>query len=216
MKKYYSFSEHKQFHRDRNLYYQQYIEGKQQEPKEEMVLGSIIHAALDDQKYNWLFELKQKGLTSKTRIVRTLLDKMAMKPKPPQREEKATVICELEEIKLYAKFDGLDIKMRTMDEYKTSSHEFWNQYVADQHQQLSFYSLVYWLSCHNYFTEMRLHYLNTLKGTVQTFKTVRSRRDNDVIKKEVLDTVGELKKLGWWDRRLSREEQTLMNNKKLL
>ena len=212
MKKYFSYSELKQYLWDREKYIKQYIEGEEFVPNKEMQLGTIIHQAMADKKFDWLKELKAKGLYDRRKIVRKILDK-GEKYRPKQSE--ITMVAKENDVSYLSIFDGLDKQNRELDEFKTSDKENWNQGIVDYHMQLSFYAYVYWLNCHQYFREIRLHYINTKKGTWQVFKTARSRRDLTEIKHKIIKVIDELHLQGLWDERLSREDRDKKNNLKI-
>ena len=212
MKKFISYSEYLTWKNYRERYYDTYIKGIKNEPNEAMILGSVIHKALEEPKYEWIRELKKNNLGNKIKIVRKLLDKAESKKvgKP-----EFTLIAKKDDLKIFSIFDGFDKKERILNEWKTSDNEKWSQKQLDIHLQLSFYAWVYYLTYHQFFTEIRLHFLNTKKGTIKTYKTVRSITDIKAIEKDVLKIVREIKDNGLWEKRLSKDDKCKENNLKL-
>lgn len=213
MKKYFSYSEFYTWCNDRERYYQTYIEGVETPPNDAMILGSIVHETLENPKKEWIKELKENKMHKRIGVVRKLLDKM--EPKKIGQPE-VSMIAKKDDVKLFSIFDGFDKKNRILNEYKTSDKESWTQWRVDFNKQLSFYAWVYYLNCHSYFREMNLYFLDTKKGNVKTFKTIRSRRDIMLIEKEVLKAVDEIKKAGLWEKRLSREDRNKLNQLNLV
>jgi len=86
MKAYASFSELALFNRGREAYVRRYIEGIEDEPTREMKLGSIVHKAIEDDRYLWLEALIEEGHGVEIqRNIRMILDKMHRK-RPVQSE----------------------------------------------------------------------------------------------------------------------------------
>ena len=214
MKRHLSYSEFYLYLRDEKEYYRRYIEGEKFEPTPEMTLGTIIHQALEDKTYDWISALREANMSRKRVIVRKLLDKMERKlPVEPE----AKVMSKTKSgVALFSIFDGLDRKERYLDEFKTSANEYWNQKMVDGHLQLSFYAWVYWPNYHSYLKEIRLHFLNTKKGTVKTFKTVRSITDIKKIEDQVEGVIKELQDTGLWEKRKSRHDILNANQMKML
>ena len=207
MKRNLSYSEFRLFNRNRDEYVRHYVNGFEQEPTPQMVLGSIIHSTIADPRYPWLMELRKLGYEKrKIMIIRKLLDKMATK-RSPQGEVGMTATTK-SGIKLFSIFDGLDKKDRILYEYKTADYkDAWTQWTVDRHRQLSFYAYVFHLTYHSFFREIRLYFLNTKNATIKTFNTARGIRDIEHIGDEIEKCVEEMKSLGIWEKRLSREDR---------
>ena len=191
---------------DREGYIRKYVEGIEEAPSPQMVLGKIVHAALEDPTDRWIEELKKHDLEHKKLVVRKLLTKIHSK-RPPEAE--ITMTAETPSgIRLLAILDGIDRPNRELIEYKTSEvEEMWNQRIADEHSQLSFYAYIYRLSHFSYFKEIRLYYLNTLKGNIKTYKTTRGPKDIEFIANRIETVVQEMKDVGIWEKRMSRKDR---------
>lgn len=216
MKSAFSHSELRLYQYSPDKYYERYVLGKDDQPNKSMQLGSIIHAAIENQMYGWQAELKEKGFTRGQMIaVRTLLDKI--RPKLPTTMGHEIMRFAESDIRLMAIYDGYDEKEKTLYEFKTSDNrDRWNQFIVDTHQQLSFYAYIHYLNTHSYLRNIKLFFLDTKRGNVQLFETVRSYRDIQDIKEKINKTVLELKKRGWWEKRLSRKDRELKRNHTLL
>lgn len=207
MKTYFSYSEMRAWNYDKDKYIKTYIQGEQDEGSLEQRLGVIIHKALENPKYDWLKELRlMKYPTRKIAKVRLCLTKMTGKT-PPGPEPILT--CELRSgVKLLAKYDGIDKAARKMVENKTTDDDDrWNNWIVDLNDQISLYSLVWWMNMHSYFKEIILYRLNIAKGTVQPYPTSRSRRDHLYIEAKINKAVSEIKAAGLWEKRLSLDER---------
>jgi hypothetical protein len=211
LKKYFSYSEFYLYQHDPAKYIDRYINGVEQEPNPEMVLGTILHSAIENKKFDYLKALKESGLDKKKFKVRKILDKVETK-RPPKSE--VSMFGETKSgIKLYGIFDGFDKENRELIEFKTASDDKWFQGRVDKLDQLSFYAYIYWLNSHAFFKEIRLYAINTEKATIKTFKTARSASDIWPMADSIEKVVKELKAFGLWDKRLGREQ---INQTKLI
>ena len=215
MKDYISFSEMRTFFSSKKEYYDRYILGLPYEPNKAQQLGKIVHAFIEDPRYRWLPELKSLGYTKRDLFpIRKALSKLS--PKRPPKSEVVLRAETKEGIKLLSIFDGLDKEERTLYEYKTTSEDkAWTQYRVDSNEQISFYGLVYYLNFHKFFKEVKFYQIDIKKGNVKTFYTTRGPKDLEAIKFRINECVVDLKRLGWWDKRLSTKERSVENNLKL-
>lgn len=194
--------------KDREQYIRQYVNGEESPTSKEMMLGTIIHNALENPYYNWRKALEENDLLIKEQIVLILLGKMAFK-RLEQGEFGITAKTK-SGIILFSKFDGFDKKNKILGEYKTSERpELWSQRIVDMHLQLTFYAYVYRLTYRSFFREIQLHYLNTAKGTVKTYITSRGLKDLQYIEKMIEQTVSEMKQEGIWEKRMSKADKVL-------
>lgn len=205
MKKYFSYSEMNQWDRDKSAYIRQYVDGVYDPPNQAMELGTIIHATIEDPKFPWLMAIQQKGLDVDIVSVRKAINKL-MRKRGGEREFTMTAKTAFG-TSLLAIFDGFQKSGRTLDEYKTSDHDSWNQYRVDTNDQLSFYAYIYHLRFHQFFQEMKLHAVNVKKGTVHTFKTTRGPKDIEYISDKIERICDEIHSAGLWEKRLSRKER---------
>lgn len=216
MKKFFSYSELRTFNYSKDEYYKQYVQGIQSPPNQEMLTGTLIHETIANPQKNWLKELKEFGVSGKAVIpYRKVISKLTGQLKP--KESEVTVIVKLDnEIMLHSIYDGLDKEKRELDEFKTTTNnDRWFQWTVDKDKQLSFYALVYNLTYHKYFREIRLHRINYATGNVKTFYTTRGPADIIQIAIEIKNTVSEIKSLGWWTQRKSRQDINNDNTLKL-
>lgn len=212
MKRYLSYSEMRSYEYGEHEYVNRYLLGVYPEPNIDMKLGTIIHRTIENPEYPWLQEMRAEGFSkSKIMKIRKLINKM-YKKRPVQSEVMMTA-TDANGIELLAILDGFDKETRSMDEFKTSDRdEMWNQHIVNYHRQLDFYAYVYWLKYHQFFKEMRLHFLNTGKSTCQTFYTTRSMRDISETRKRVDTFVQLMMAKGYWERRVSRDDVQKMRN----
>ena len=224
MKKYISYSELNCWESYNDKYYEQYVECKPFEPNRKMILGKIIHNAIENPHYKWLEEMNEHNFQKKKQLVaRTLIDKMIWKLGEQQAKNKINgyepekkIGCDLDDLKLFGIFDGFDSFNRELDEFKTTDNDDrWNQWTVDFDGQLSFYALILFQKYHSYFREIRLHRLNTVKGTLKTYRTTRSRLDVNRMQKRVTKAVAEMKFAGIWGKRKSRKEAEDMHKQQL-
>src|SRR5690349_17659425 len=113
-----SHSELRAFLKDRERWYSTYIEGKEEPPSPEALLGRIIHEALEKgSPYNWQKHLEDAGLSHKIEIVRLLLGKMALK-RLQSKEQTMSATLFIKRIKkpiqLLGIIDGLDLQNRIL------------------------------------------------------------------------------------------------------
>lgn len=211
MKKYVSYSELRSWEYDRDEYYRQYILGEPFEPNAAMELGTIIHATIEDPKFNWLKELVDRGYEEdRIKVVRRLVNK-AMRKRPPKSEVTITAKTQFG-TSLLAKLDGLDKKGRVLWEYKTTEKPGrWNQHSVDTNEQISFYAHVFRLKYHAYFSDIMLVAIDTLKGNVKTYHTARGPRDIDYMAEKVERLCDEIHQAGYWNLRLSKAERLSAN-----
>ena len=217
MKQYLSFSECRLWYQNKDEYVRRYVLGQEQEPTKEQTLGKIVHAALEEPKYQWLKEMKQKGYSRKLQAnVRTVLNKMNA-TLPPEREVVVTAKTKYG-LNLLAVFDGLDRRQRRLYDYKTYSgkHEAFNQWIVDDHMQFSFYAWIWRLTYHQYFSDIEIDAINLDKATIKRYHTVRSSRDVEQVEAWANQAVREMRKEKVWDKRLSRAERNKLTNLKLL
>lgn len=201
MKKALSWSELSLFLKDKDTYIRRYIDGLEEVPNDQMILGKLIHKAIEDPKYTWLKDIRDK---SKAKYVRKILDKTI-----PNHigEHEVGMSATLEDITLFSIFDGLDKKERILTDYKTGEGEKWSQHRTDYDKQMSFYAFVFYLTHHEYLKEIRIVSCDTLTGKVKIYKTVRSRKDLDEIARIIKNAVYLLKRENLWDKRLSWQER---------
>lgn len=206
------------FYRDKDQYYKQYILGESFEPNEKMLLGSVIHAYLEDPKYDLVKKLKELGISGKRLVaIKKAVTKAEVKK---LSEQEVIMVAELKGIKLLVKVDGFDKKCYNIDDYKTTDtidkYRRWSQWRADKDEQMSFYALVHRLAYYKYPRVIRILELHTVKGTCKVFETVRGPQDLKLISEKIIRCVNELKMLGWWERRLSRRERETKNQVKMV
>lgn len=207
MKQYLSYSEMRLFFQDRVEYQRRYLEGIEGEQNPAMKLGTLIHKTIEEPRYPWLKEAREMEIRGRRLLALRKLITKAMDKRPPEGEV-SMIATTRTGIKLFAIYDGLDRKNKVLYEYKTSDRpELWNQRIVDDHKQLSFYSYMYHLNTHGFFKEINLYYLNTAKGTIKHFRTARGPRDIEFIEGMVENCVSKLKELGWWEKRLSKEDK---------
>lgn len=210
MKRFFSYTELRTFEHDRDDYYRQYIEGEQFEPNLSMKIGSAIHSYLERPDFPLIKELSAWPI-EKERL--ETIGKMMKKLdaiRAPERE--VSMIAKLEDVKLFAKLDGFYKTDRVIVDFKTTDQpDNWQQRIVDYHPQLSFYAMVYWLTYRRFLTSILLYRIDTMTGSVTKRETIRSRTDIEAMKQRVLAAVEELKRFGWWEKRLSREEQLTKN-----
>lgn len=213
MSKALSYSELSSWLYSKDEWYKRYILGETEEPNSAMVLGKLIHSALEDPKYPWLMALKQIKYKNVAPI-RKILNKMANKT-APSREVRMTAETK-EGIPLLAYWDGFDKKNKVLYEYKTSIEVgAWAQWKVDSARQLSFYSLMYKLKWHSFFREIRLFYLDLTRGTVETFLTARGPEDIKKVAQEITNAVIEMEANHLWDKRLTTQERNNLSQTKL-
>jgi hypothetical protein len=207
MKKYFSHSEFYTWNKSREEYIRQYVNGEEMATNQQMILGQIVHKTLEDKRFEWLKELKINKLENKRKVIRKVLDKA--ETKRPKESEVVMTAKTKDGLGLIGIFDGFDREMGALTEFKTTDNaERWNQYLVDINTQLSFYAWIYWLNFHDYFREIRLYAIDVAKGNIETFKTARSKRDIWDIEQRVNKAVGEIKRAGLWEKRLTREERS--------
>lgn len=206
MKKYLSYSEMYSWLNYRDDYYKHYIEGEIFEPNEKMILGTIVHKAMENPNFEWIKELKANGFNKNQQMmVRTILTNcVADKGTEPE----STLTAETPEgTKLLCIVDSLDRSLGFLWEYKTcDSDDRWFQRMVDYNRQLSFCAYVYWLNCYQYFHRMRLVRMNVATGSVRRYDTCRSRRDITEMAKLIKTVVSEMKAEGIWEKRISSKD----------
>ena len=209
-----SYSELSSFLWNKDEWKSRYIDGISEPPNDKMILGKIVHQSLEDEKYPWLMALKQQLPQQNPIPIRKILNKMSSKV-APAREVRVTATTK-DGTGLLAYWDGFDKKERVLYEYKTSAElNQWQPWKVDFNRQLSMYAYMYKLKWHNFFREIRLFYLNTEKGTVETFLTARGPRDIDLVAREIKDAVAEMRSLGLWEKRLTKSQRALESQGKL-
>lgn len=210
-----SWSEYYLFNHNKQEYYDRYILGIKQPPNKKMELGSLIHQAIEDPKFPWLETMKQLKYKRKQQFnVRKILDKMN-KYLPYGNEHynsEVGMMADLDDIKLFGIFDALHTKDHILYEFKTTDQEDrWTQWKVNTSPQLQFYSLIYSLTYHRFFRQIRLFSINTAKATVSLIETQMGYYDIEHIKAKINATVGQLKALGWWYKRVSSRPKETNN-----
>lgn len=202
-----SASELALWRKDKDAHYKRYVLGETEPANDKMKLGTLVHAAIEDEKFPWLeIMTKENYDPAIIKAVRKIMDK-ADRLRAPEREVGMRATTK-SGIPLLAIFDGFNKKERELDEYKTTDNKFrWNQQRVDVNFQLSFYAYVYNLNFYAFFSEIRLHQLNVATGSVRTFRTVRSRADIDIMDRLVHHAVAEMKTAGVWEKRLSKHDR---------
>lgn len=220
-----SYSELSSFLWNKEEWKSRYIDGVTEPPNDKMVLGKIVHKALEDDKYPWKMALKELP-SQNPYIIRQILNKMMDKRPPLTETTKGGRILPCREVrvtaetkdgtKLLAYWDGFNREGKILFEYKTSAEVGqWQPWKVDYNRQLSMYAYLYMLKWHSFFREIRLFFLNTEKGTVETFITARDRMSIDRVAKEIKDAVAEMKSLGLWELRKTTAERNALANQKL-
>jgi hypothetical protein len=216
MKRNFSYSEMHLWEYDRAAYERQYVLGEDQETTQKMELGTIIHAVIEEPRYPWLKELLEKGYTPRQIAVARKLITKALRKRPVESEVVLTVKTPTG-TSLLVKMDGLDRAGRVLTEFKTSDRaKRWTQWAVDTADQLSFYAYAYHLVYHAYLREIMLYFLNTTKGTMETFHTARGPKDLDHIATKIERVCDEIHAAGLWEKRLSRKEREKKNQLSLL
>ena len=229
-----SYSEYYQYTHDGSAWYEQYVLGWEKSPNDKMIFGKKIHneienrlnaedAKVREEQDKCLIEwLKEQGVELK-RIAN--IQKVLAKKELQHIKRKAIGInvrrevamgAEFDGIPLFGYFDGLDVKFRLLDEDKTVEESGkWHQPRVDNNEQLSFYALIFWLNFHSYFREINLNQINTVKGTMKTFDTVRSKADIEEMKRAIKQIKEEMDYYGFWEIRLTSKERALLNQQTL-
>ena len=189
-----------------------YVDGITEEPNPAMKLGKVIHQWIEDERVNWIRPIKEDKL-AKIGTIRKVLNKLADK-RAPERE--VFYRADLDDIPLLAYWDGYDKENKVLYEYKTigESAGKW-EYMCHYNEQLSFYALMYFLKTHSFFREIRLIEIDTIRGNVKVYKTVRSKRDIDLISAKIKQAVKEMKESGLYEKRLTSKERALLNQQTL-
>lgn len=210
MKKYVSYSEYRTWLYDRDEYVERYIKGVPMKPNKYMIHGTIVHKALETPTINWVKEMRDHDFTTKDiSMTRKCLNKMAKKLPV---ESEIFMGATFDGFKIMGIFDGFNKKESELDEFKTCRDDGkWSQWRVDHDAQLTFYAWIYYAATHKLFHEIRLHRINVAKGTVKTFTTNRSINDIEKIQTAVNGFVETLKRIGIWERRLSRQERTQLS-----
>src|SRR3990167_7306878 len=147
MKDYLSFSEMCLFQTNPEEHYRRYVLGEESPMGPEANLGKIIHQAMENPKFNWIKELKDNKFEHKELIVRKILDRGFQERGTEHEKWISTTLNN--GTKLAGILDSFD-KDGYLWEYKTSEKpERWSQWIVDDHKQLSFYALIYWLNYHS-------------------------------------------------------------------
>ena len=207
-----SHSEYWLWVKSKKRWHERYVLGIEEPTSPAAELGKICHSALEKgASYDWQKALVDSGFEHKVEIVRLLLGKMAMKTLGDKEEAMSATFKTRsmpEPIQLFGFMDGIDKENKILAEYKTSERdEAWNQSIVNHHSQLSFYALMYNINYHSFFSDIQLHYLNTSRGTVETFHTARGPRDIEWMAREIEDMVRYCKRENLWEARISRENR---------
>ena len=214
MKKYVSYSELTLWERDREEYINRYIKGGETTPNVDMLIGTMIHNVVEDPRFEWLKQAREEfGFRGKKLLnLRKCITKL-MITRPP--ETAAIMTADLDDFKLFIEMDGYSRKEKELDEYKTTKKSHWYPWQVHTNFQLDFYALTFYLRTHQFFREIRLREVDYGKGNIITHKTTRSYRDNKRTEDRIKSIVSEMKSLGIWKLRLSRQDRDKLKQGKL-
>ena|SRR3990167_3422909 len=183
-------------------YYSEYVLGIKGEPSREMILGNVIHLALEGA--DWKTEFKKHNFT--TDYERTIEEILKYQfPNIPEREvwlgDYGKIYPQIESAGIAARVDGVDTKNHIIYENKTSK-SFWTQEKADTHGQLTLYSFIY-REKYGVIPSLVLFSINVGNGKVKMIETKRSEFQINEFITQVRQMVADLKSRGWWDKRVS-------------
>ena len=187
-----SYSEYTVFRTNFAQYYKQYILGIKDAPSRPMILGTILHEAC------LLGKPFREPLTAHHFTADYIRSAEKLVGNPiwgtiPQKE--VTIVSG----EAQARLDGLEDGIHTIDEFKTSEAH-WSQARADQHDQLTFYGMVY-LDLHGLIPAFRLISGNVKNGKIVVFDTTRTPEQIEAVRYEVNAMVAYLKHHGLWEKR---------------
>lgn len=144
-----SWSEYWLYNNRPDDWYKEYVLGIKSEPSREMILGSITHSAFEGKE--WKKELKDKFFTANyERTIQKLLDGV----KIPECTKEVWLgnyrqIYEETNCAMTGRADGVNIRQNLIIEIKTGKG-LWNERRANEHEQLTWYSFLYWKQHGNY------------------------------------------------------------------
>jgi hypothetical protein len=198
-------------------YNARYIEGIDQPETPAMNYGKIVHQAIENPMYEWQPAMLSKGFSrSQIHIARKLIDNVIGGRMENPVESEVKLMADFNDIQLFSIFDGLNREQRILEEMKTTaSPDRYTQWSVDFHDQVTFYALVYYQLFHAFFTDVRLLVMDTSKGTVKRYHTVRSRRDILDMADHINRCVGEMRTAGIWEKRLTRKERDALKIQQL-
>lgn len=201
------------WHHDRDAYIRRYVDGIEDPPTRKMILGNHIHSGIQDKRYPLVEEMVKEGFQkpdvyAAQKIVQRI---------PAPLEAEVFLAVDLDGVRLIGVLDGFDKQGKELDEYKTTDRaKIWTQKRVDLDDQLSFYALLRFLIYHDYWWRIRLWRGYTNTGTVRKFETARGPRDIRYIREKTFGTIEEIKREGFWERRLSRAEIEQKNQRQLI
>lgn len=175
------------FLKDKNLYYQVYFEGLQQFKTKFLTLGKRLATGLEkgkDEEKDPMFE----------KIIK-------LTPQYPNREYEMREM--LDEVPLFGKLDGFEKDTLTIHEVKSGKR--WTQGMADNLDQITFYTLLVWLRYKTLPQAIFVHWARTaedeegkltLTGDIKTFRTKRSLAQIIVFSAKVKQVWKEICELG--------------------
>lgn len=204
-----SWSEYSCYKWDPNEYYTQYILGIKPEPSREMILGSIIHEGFEGK--DWKQLLIDNNFTPD--YIRTV--EQIMKYNLPSIQKEVWLGeygKEYEETgcKIAGRADGIDEETHTIVEIKTGK-SFWDEEKVKTHGQLTLYSFLYWKQF-GVIPQIMLISFNVNNGKAKTFFIQKTEQEINNICVLIKEVVSELKKRGWWEKRISSKTYETSTN----
>jgi hypothetical protein len=216
MKKYVSYSELNTWEKNREEYYATYLQGKEFQPNEKMKIGTLIHSVNEHHDYPWIPEARALGFRGKgLQNLRKAISKVQLSAEEGSEAEVA-MVAKLDDFMLFIKMDRFHKKNRTFDDLKCTDKPHWQNWQVHQSFQFDFYALTYYLSTHQFLTELRVRECDWKKGNLKTIASTRSYRDILVTQDRVRRIVQEMKDAGIWKLRLSRDDRNKLNQGRLL
>lgn len=173
---YLSWSKISLWENDPNLFYQVYVEGLDQFRTKHLELGKRLATGLENG-----FDNERDPIVDM--VIRFM-------PSYPLREYRISV--EFDGIPLVGIYDGFNASDEVIGEYK--SGKSWTQKKVDDHGQLTFYALLYWLKYKKLPRHIYLHWAKTredengnieLTGDIKTFETKRTMKDIILFSKRI-------------------------------
>lgn len=160
-----SYSRYRCWKSGKKQYYKQYILGEKMGSRY-MEFGSYFAKLLEDDSESGEDEIER---------VRAFI--------PTYKTREKVIEVKHAGVPLLIKPDGLDLKKHIIGEFKTGKR--WNQRMADESEQITFYAFVYWLTFKK-IPKTYLHWVETrvaedggieVTGYAETFDTPRTMED---------------------------------------
>lgn len=169
--RYLSYSQLDLWERDKEEYIRRYIYGEKSESNQYMDLGKELARALE------------KGYNGQNRAIQHLLIFLKQYPLKEYKIASEAIVGACT-ITIMGILDGFDENNEEIGEYKTG--RLWTQRRADESDQLTFYSLIYFKKYKRLIKKIKLHWAETsldenrqvyLTGRIEVFETKRTMAD---------------------------------------